>query len=269
MVWRKHFSCKHVQTTFDQIHLLKSSFSAEILYCTLAHTRPRWKFLTPVAETLFSRTYDLDKQSQHLYETLGSALQDFSFPTQYRTTISLMKLVTILVDHYQRRGSPEFAHIITVRNHAQHFLVSLGPSDHTLVEVCRISLLIYADMIIFSLPASTRLRIRLVTMLVQALGLDDSDSFTAFQLRLHNSRLQNERTLWSGLVLWATAIGAVAIEHTESLRSHLIHVIKPLLAALDFSDLARFRTVLQRYMWWDYVCGPPMVDLWWELQEKT
>ena len=91
-----------------------------------------------------------------------------------------MKLVTILVDHYQRRGSPEFAHIITVRNHAQHFLVSLGPSDHTLVEVCRISLLIYADMIIFPLPASTRLRIRLVTMLVQALGLDDSDSFTRF-----------------------------------------------------------------------------------------
>ena len=176
-----------------------------------------------------------------------------------RSAISMIKLVTILLDHHHRNGYWDLQQLITVRNAAQHKLLSLHQSSlDPLTQLCHTVLLVYSDMVIFPLPAVTQFRSRLGTQ------LHDNLTWVLFQLRSGPPDLHIASGSVLPLYLWAATFGYFAAEHNVPLRDKFRAVVRDFATRLNIVELADFETSLAMFN----VVGQSMQPTSWVTFEK-
>ena len=147
------------------------------------------------------------------------------------------------------------------RNHVHHTLFSLPdehdpldtvfdmgqstdefPVSHELYMTCRLAANLYATHVTFPLPRSALLR--------------------GFILPLLASRLyQMTQTISSPLLLWCTAVAAIAAEGMSE-YCRLDEVVKGLCQELEVTSYASFVKILQSFAWAEVACSGGCLRLW-------
>jgi hypothetical protein len=165
---------------------------------------------------------------------------------------------------HEKPGSALLSDVIRTRNTVQHRLLSLPRRefvlvpDHAIYEACRLSALIFSDMVIFPLPAAKNVGPRLAAMLRQTLERLSGPAPN------HNTDMDGE-TDHAPVLLWVVMLGAIAGANTKGLRDWycaMLHRYAVLLGVTAWSDV---RVLLQKHLWWDHVCDPPARQIWAEV----
>ena len=155
--------------------------------------------------------------------------------------------------------SPLFHEITHARNEVQHGFLSLprltstGTANHLdiLTCICRISGLIFSDMVLYPLPYSTGIKPRLAVRLRQALALPQLKPYWT--------------SCYTDLLTWSCVLGAIAASRM-SLRGWFVASLLRMPSARQ-ADWVGFQAIIARYLWWDYVCVPPTFLVWRNLQD--
>jgi len=161
--------------------------------------------------------------------------------------------------HEDHPSAPPLIDIIRSRNAVQHRLLSLpafdgllGPAD-ALYEACRLSALIYSEMVLFPFPAVAGVKPKLATRLRRAL-----DCCTLHQCWDHHPRV----------MLWIATCGGIAATGTGD-RAWYVRKNKLCLDQWPVKDCSHYLACMRRYLWWDYVCEEPARRLWEEARTQT
>ena len=194
--------------------------------------------------------------------------------------------LTIALDHFVRNtpGAPDLPSLVHARNHLQHQLLCFWPTTpldldlasspfehdkgstaagpqpggfYGLPRAIHLATLIYSDMVLFPLPDQKAMQARLAEQLRATLtACDLVASFSTGTLHRNNSNN-------APLDLWLAALGAlgsgaaldVETEDTkwwiERLRRLRFHLGVPVDAGF-----AEVKPILQKFLWWEYVCDP-------------
>lgn len=177
--------------------------------------------------------------------------------------------VTVALDLLRRRKAHDFKliNIVDFANEAQHKLLaikstcSLKTSQMDCVrEICRWTALIYNDMVVFPLPATTETKPRLSNAL--RLAIENYETFGG----KHTSAAEGvvKAIDYSGLILWALMLGSMAAALTVNstwYAQKLGHYLSQSPYRHTWSD---FRRLMSTYLWWGYVFDDPGQRLWWE-----
>lgn len=170
-----------------------------------------------------------------------------------------MGQLTTALDQYTRGGqaAPDMVELTATRNSLQHQLLSLelttleGPLNELVIaEICRISALIFSDMVLFPLPATQKVKPFLAARLKSLLVTWNVECPSEAQLRT---------------LAWATMLGCIAstfaAEHDWFLQQLSMHLSK--LVILDWPKLRR---LCSSFLWWPPVCDSPGRVVWSEVQ---
>lgn len=168
---------------------------------------------------------------------------------------------TRALEHYNS-GSTDlrlFRSLVIVRNETQHGLLSLKRLSETnylterdvLFEVCRLSGLIYNDLVLYPLPYSTGVKPRLAQQLYQV--LQDPRMGDLWDSDFHE------------LLIWVCFMGEIAARKTKDHGWFVRTLLK--ITRIKNLDKEGFTDLMQSFLWWDYVCLPPALELWEHLQE--
>lgn len=152
-----------------------------------------------------------------------------------------------------------FRSLVIARNETQHGFLSLRRLSDTnalterdiLFEVCRLSGLIYNDLVLYPLPYSTGVKPRLARQLHEV---------------LQDPRMGD---LWNSdfheLLIWVCFMGEIAARRTKD------HgwFVKKLLEITRIKNLNNdgFAELMQSFLWWDKICLPSALYLWEHLEE--
>lgn len=167
---------------------------------------------------------------------------------EYIELIGMMCVLLTGLDQYQREtaSAPSLPALVRARTAVQHRLTSIRPvdmlqatPDQRIFEICRITLLIFSNMVFFPLPQTTGVNVRLVTNLRFAINT------TIAQPWIHQT----------DLVTWALMIGGIAAETTKHRRWFVLTFQDKLVWHVE--DWDEVQMVLEGYLWWDYTCAHP------------
>jgi len=204
----------------------------------------------------------MDNTSDTSLPELASAFTDLpidSDSSKIGNVIKAMSRTTIALDRFHRNKSsaPAFADIIDARNGAQHMLLSLSPqpdymstSEVTLYTVCRISLLIYSNMVIFPLPPVSGVSARLCTALKDSLGNETSSS------------------AWRNapkLIIWALILGGIS-DGSDVERPWFINKYVQLSSSLAINTWEQLKQCLNSFLWLGFVLDQAAISFWAESQ---
>ena len=180
---------------------------------------------------ILSEEYILDLTATTLRDKLATQFRMMDvlryFPDLTRSILVLSQSVVAL-DHYCRSGSAaaKLVDLIAARNRVQYLLMSL-PSERErkgtlgqenalipVYELIRISLLIFSNMVLFPLPVTSGVSLRLAQSLKSLLT--------------HQKLVDASHSLWLGqrqAVLWALTLGGISEglspEEREWFRDHV------------------------------------------------
>lgn len=177
--------------------------------------------------------------------------------------------VTIALDLFQRQMARGYnlIDIVNVANETQHKLLSttIAPFAETtanicLREICHCAALIYNDMVVFPLPATTGTKPRLSKRLRFAI-----ENYEVLSSKSTTMAGKGAKTVdHSDLILWALMLGAMA----ASLTVHTTWYVQKLGQYLSQSPYRHtwldFRKLMFTFLWWSYIFDEPGQRLWWE-----
>jgi len=177
--------------------------------------------------------------------------------------------VTIALDLFQRRKAQAFnlVDIVDAANEAQHKLLSVKPAltiegsemDY-LREISRWTALIYNDMVIFPLPATTQTKPRLSSAL--RLAIENYETINRKYLGTSGGVIK--ALDHSDLILWASMLGAMAAELTPNRTWYIQKLGQYLFQSPYRHTWSDFRNLMSTFLWWDYIHEEPGQRLWWE-----
>ncbi|KIX98345.1 uncharacterized protein Z520_05646 [Fonsecaea multimorphosa CBS 102226] len=145
------------------------------------------------------------------------------------------------------------------RNFVQHSLLLLTPlpgevqDEHPLIRLARLATVIYSLLVVFPLPAIAAPFHRLARD-IQELLLDSS--------------LQPWSNEASDLILWATAMGAIAAIGSPD-RAWFCATLDDLTRRLGIGNWATMRDRLGMFLWYQYTNDSDGIRLWTEIEESN
>lgn len=174
----------------------------------------------------------------------------------YMEVIGMSCVLLAGLDQYLREtaSAPSLPSLVRARSVFQHRLTSLQPIDMTCAifdeqirEICRVTLLIFSNMVFFPLPHVSGVNTRLVASLRYSISITGDEFF-----------LQNLE-----LMTWALMVGGIAAFPTEH-RSWFASTFRNNLIwhANDWSEV---EGILGAHLWWDYVCEDAGKMFWKEI----
>ncbi len=196
----------------------------------------------------------MDHQALQLSDCLGTSftcIEDYGL----REALSMASTVTVALDQYNRKGpdSPSIWDLARARNVTQWLLCCLKQSSsyelstHSgLHNACRLATLIYSDIILFPIPISNTIKVRLAGDLRTAL-----DSYKL---------LRNQDCKCTDLLTWMVVMGGIAAIST--IHRHWYVGLLSLRLAAGPSTWDHFKALLSRFLWWQYVLDLPGRSLW-------
>jgi hypothetical protein len=175
---------------------------------------------------------------------------------EYLEVVGMSCVLLAGLDQYQREtaSAPSLPSIVRGRSALQHKLTSLQPIDMALAvfdeqvrEICRITLLIFSNMVFFPLPQVSGVNDRLVASLRYSIAI------TGVEFLVQHL----------GLLTWSLIIGGIAAFPTEH-RSWFVSIFRDKLLwhGDDWEDV---EGVVEAHLWWDYVCEDPGKMFWKEV----
>jgi len=180
-----------------------------------------------------------------------------------RQTLLLMCEATVALDHCHRGGTsaPSIWDVARLRVAVQHRLCSLEPIspdqsnlDDIHFELCRLSALIYSDLILFPIPDHSSIKPPLLYDLGRALD--------KYQLISGHSSVNRD------FVAWCTLLAATASSSGTGFRAQYIKRLEDLIRAdPTLHNWEIYTALARRYLWWGYLldslawevlnqCGP-------------
>ncbi|KAH7152580.1 hypothetical protein EDB81DRAFT_686229 [Dactylonectria macrodidyma] len=250
----------------------------DMLYHSRMGSVPRFPCYRRLQKILRTTLWQPDERASRLLGILGSPfrpgppdeslLSVIQLNPNLIEVIAVMAELTVAIDHFCRGGSGAPASLDVLANNCDwvsHRLLSTTTylmssndeintdqqSSHNtgtvMREVCRLSSLIYLDMVIFPNPQHAQIKSRhSATMLPLICGLHQSE--------------WNRDGCVAEFLIWATMLGAIASRFTELHDSYLdlIHAYQvERCSTWDVVELC-----LRRHLWLDYVCDLPAKTLW-------
>lgn len=205
-----------------------------------------------------------------MLRVLGTGFKYIQFIDQdLASALEAAEDVTVALDLFQRRKADAFnlIDIADAANEAQHKLLSVKPAlmieeseMDCLREICRWTALIYNDMVIFPLPATTETKPRLSN----ALRLVIENYETLNSKYLGTSEGVIKAIDHSELILWASMLGAMAAELTVNRTWYIQKLGQYLSQSPCRHTWSDFRKLMSSFLWWDYIHDDPGQRLWWE-----
>ena len=171
------------------------------------------------------------------------------------TVIHTIRDIVVGLDHYTRGGTdaPELMQIAMIRNFAQHDLLSLphissviSSEEDCIYEVCRLSCLVFADMVLWPLPASAGIRERLAEKSSSALSA---------------CRLLSSWTKYPSLLLWTTVLGGIAAKGTVR-EVYFFRQLDNGIIKRTVNAWPVVKSILQTFLWWDFTCDELAETFW-------
>ncbi|KAJ9661681.1 hypothetical protein H2198_001857 [Neophaeococcomyces mojaviensis] len=151
-------------------------------------------------------------------------------------------MITNSVEELCRNSSSaNILEIVNLRNKTQYLLTNLeprslladSPVSDCLYEVCRLTTLIFSDMIIFPTPALTGVRQRLALEIL---------------IVFNTPTLQASWKLYSDLLNWATMVGAVASMNVPEDKQLFVDIFEK---RAVYPDSQAFLMALRKFLWSD------------------
>ncbi|KEF52991.1 uncharacterized protein A1O9_10899 [Exophiala aquamarina CBS 119918] len=231
---------------------------------------PAFSWVYPNSTSLCARQCDLDQAAMDMLRVLGTGFKYIQFIDQdLAGALEAIEDVTVALDLFQRCKAIAFSllDVADAANEAQHTLLSVNPPPtmgtsemDCLREICRWTALIYNDMVIFPLPATTETKPRLSNALRIAI---ENYEFLGSKY-LNTSTEVMKATNHSDLILWASMLGAMAAELTVN-RTWYIQKLGQYLSQSPYRHTwSDFRKLMSTFLWWDYIFDEPGQKLWWE-----
>jgi len=237
--------------------------SADTIVSTRLGVRPGWKWPAALPESLRrSGEHVLDQNAVELMQIMGSGFSEVHHPGM-RHALLLMCELTVALDHCHRGGStaPATWNVARMRVAVQHRFCSFDPisPDQTnfaevQFELCRLSALIFSDLVLFPIPEPSSIKSRLLYDLSRILDKCD----------IHENRPSAKpgsvASSWHlsanrDFLAWCVMIGAAAAStYSTVFQSRYINRLERLirlderLRSWDF-----YKGLVTKYLWWDYV----------------
>lgn len=231
--------------------------SCDLYFSTRFGTTPRLAYRHPIYPLISDIEYTPDSIAEQLLLKSGGSL--IALPAlieEYQEAVGMSSVLLAGLDQYQREtaSAPSLPSLVRARSALQYKLTSLQPVDMTLAafdeqvcEICRLTLLLFSNMVFFPLPRVSGVNDRLVASLRYSLATTGVD-FLVQHL---------------GLLTWALAIGGIAAFSTEH-RSWFVSTFREKLLWHP-DDWEEVEEVLAAHLWWDYVCEDPGKMFWKEV----
>ena len=219
--------------------------------------------MNPPESFVESGKHVLDDEAMDLAFKLGSGfhtLHVLDLDAGVWRVLAAMCEVTVALDHYHRGGSsaPTLADLVTARNSAQHQLLSLplkswdsSSQSDCMYEICRLTALIYSNIVIFPLPPASGV-----------------DSMLAFRLRetLDCVVFSSCSKLHLPFLLWAITLGGIS-SSLSSKRGYFLHRFTEVSTKLGLVQWDPIQERLSSFLWLDFVCEKEGVAFWLEARD--
>ena len=217
---------------------------------------------------VLSEEYVLDRTASSLRDKFATRFRSIEvlryFPDLTRS-ILILSQTAVALDHYCRSGNAacKLVDLIAARNTTQYTLLSLPTErdrkgtlgqENALIpvyELIRISLLIFSNMVLFPLPVTSGVSLRLAQSLKSLLT--------------HQKLVDASHSLWVGqrpAVLWALTLGGISeglsTEERQWFRDHVALVCQ-WLKVDSFEDLTE---LLLGFIWIDRLMNDAAEVLW-------
>ncbi|KIW65880.1 hypothetical protein PV04_08096 [Phialophora macrospora] len=233
----------------------------DTIVSTRLGVRPGWKWPAAIAESL-QRTGEhiLDQIAVELMQTLGSGFNGLQHE-EMRQALLLMCEVTVALDHCHRGGStaPSIWDVARVRVAVQHRLCSFDPispdqtkSTEIQFELCRLSALIYSDMVLFPIPEHSSVKPPLLDDLGRIL-----DKYRLDGLSLSGELAYERSSADSDLLAWCVLLATAASTSSRVFRPQYLKRLEQLIR-LDqrLQHWEFYKNLVRRFLWWGYVLDP-------------
>jgi hypothetical protein len=222
-----------------------------ILIAVLTDSPYRFRVPAPPPSLGPVLNYVLDEHAIGLSRLLGSALEAI-VANELRESVEACCEVTVALDQYQRseRMGPTLSALVSARNIVQIRLQALprmqpnGTEAERITELCRITLLLYSDMVLFPLP-DIGYKAKLCQKAAEVLK----------QLQKHHWTQYRHMLTWL-LVLGTIAMTGRPAEYNwwlSQMQDRCLHF---------FSGWQEVRKCLLKHLWWDDVCGNAGETVW-------
>jgi len=144
-------------------------------------------------------------------------------------------------------------HDLCLTNPSSSFGEDAPESGDEVSDICRLSLHIFFEVVLFT-----------------AVGVYAAKPRLATELRVALTRIQKRRNTnqYSELILWAVFMGAVAAEDDFNLRDWYLVRFDQIVIQQDLGWLALKRQ-LTEYLWWDFTFEERTRDIWRDACDKT
>jgi hypothetical protein len=199
-----------------------------------------------------------------LNSTIGSS---FGFLWSNGSGKSLLEILTlasdliVALDHLVRRtaGAPHMHDLLPARCWVQHQLLAFTPVScndddyqERILTICRLSALIFSEMVIFPFPALQNIKPMLAGRLREALlGLPET--------------IRNDSHKY--LLTWAMVLGSIASTYNEH-HGWYLEQLSQNLVEIDIQYWEGLRQLCSSFLWWGPVCNPPTVVVWRDVKAK-
>ncbi|KIW71938.1 hypothetical protein PV04_00164 [Phialophora macrospora] len=255
---------------------------ADLHHASRTGDRLRYPPIRPYYSIVASAKHILDAQAEVLSQRLGSGFHDLDdtlFTADLRDAVTKGVEATVALDHYYRyeNRQPRLVDVMLAANEAQRTFLDLFPKkggglEHFVHECCRLSMLIFSDMVLFPMPSCTRIKPRLADELRHLLETFDDKVKATQDAGITHS------TPFADMVLWALVLGGIAASFTDH-RPWFVRRLRMTLrgqepdkvsvdsnassaSASALESWPSFRDRVTRFLWWDPVVDAPARDLW-------
>lgn len=168
---------------------------------------------------------------------------------------------TFAIDDYEQRRPEAQSAILLAdeRNFVQHHLMHLSPTahemegEHAMHRLCRLGTLIYGLLVVFPIPA--------VAAPFHQLAQD-------VQAQLSQASVQARWTEAPELILWVTALGAIASTGSRH-REWYLTTLDRLTKRLNLGTWSAMKERLGMFLWFEDTNDEDGIKLWKEMEDSS
>ena len=198
--------------------------------------------------------FEPDSRAMEMSQQLGKIFEDVTDLHSLNDSIHYVRDMIVRLDQYQREGRyPErLQPILGARNAVHHHLLCLPTADalknvdHAakfIYEVCRLGLLIFANLALFPLPAESGVADKLVKMLSRTIS-------TALEI--------DGDAIWSkhsDILTWVLLLGGITTNVSTDYECLLGYLKSAIAVASHKTWTSVEHELLSRSIWWPYLCN--------------
>ncbi|ETI27177.1 hypothetical protein G647_09860 [Cladophialophora carrionii CBS 160.54] len=225
----------------------------DTIVSTRLGVRPGWTWPAAVPESLrHTGEHILDQTAAQLMQVMGSGFSELQHE-QMRQTLFLMCEATAALDHCHRGGPspPSIWDVARIRLAVQHRLCSFDPLTPEQIsladlqfELCRLSALIYSDLVLFPIPEQSDVK--------PPLFYDLGRTLDKYESVAEPSQIDRD------FLAWCVLLAAAASISYPVFRTQFIQRLEGLVGSDErLRDWEFYEGVVKRYLWWGYLLDPP------------